>query len=158
MSEKKKYFRILPLLGGLLALLVSFIASIPLGSWMTLSFHILESAGTYYYVWGIVEGGSILEIFTSISVENLIPLIFWIFLVLTAIFGFVGTSFKENPHMIKKLLILGGFIVFIEIAYFTTLYILNLGTYTFGYGFYGLILISILYFISSGLVTDYQKM
>jgi len=157
MVEKKKYFRFLPLLGGVIALMIAFIASIPLGSSVIISFHILESSGIYQYIWGIVESGVIWFGFTSITADNVVPLVLWIFLLVAAICGIIGMSYKENPKSMKKLLLIGGFMVTIEFGYFTTLYFLNFGTYTLGFGYYGLILILFLYFLSAGLVTDYQK-
>ncbi len=157
MTEKKKYFRFLPLLGGIFALLIVFIASIPLGSSINLSFHMLGSSGIYHYVWGIVESDVIWFGYHTISVDNVVPLVLWILLVFAAICGIIGISYKENPKSMKKLLLIGGFVVTLELGYFTTLYFLDYGTYTFGFGYYGLILILFLYFLSAGLITDYQK-
>jgi len=157
MAVKKKYFRFLPLLGGLIALVIAFISLIPIGSTYIFSFHILKSGGIYHYIWGIVENGVSWYEFSSISVENIGPLVFWIFLVFSAICGIIGVSFKENPKTIKKLLLIGGFCVTLEFGYFTTLYFLNFGAYQFGFGYYGLILVLFSYFLSAGLVTEYQK-
>lgn len=157
MADKKKYFRFLPLLGGVIALVIAFISLIPIGSTYVLSFHMLESGGIYHYIWGIVESGVSWYEFSSISAENVGPLVLWIFLVFAAICGIIGMSYKENPKTIKKLLLIGGFSVTLEFGYFTILYFLNFGAYQFGFGYYGLILVSFLYFLSAGLVTDYQK-
>ncbi|MHA1111211.1 MAG: hypothetical protein ACTSRE_08910 [Promethearchaeota archaeon] len=157
MADKKKYFRFLPLLGGSITLLIAFIASIPLGSSVVISFHMLESSGIYHYIWGIVESGVIWFGYTAITADNVVPLVLWIFLLFSAICGIIGMSYKEKPKSLKKLLLIGGFTVTIEFGYFTTLYFLNFGTYTLGFGYYGLIFIMFLYFLSAGLITDYQK-
>ena len=158
MDDKKKYFRFFPLLGGIIALIIAFIASIPLGSTFTISLHMLKSGEIYHYIWGIVEGGIIWFGFTAISIDNLMPLLLWIFFVFSAICGLIGVSYKENPNTSKKLLLIGGFTLSIEFVYFTILFVLNFGTYTLGIGYYGLILIMFLYFLSAGLITEYQKM
>jgi hypothetical protein len=78
-------------------------------------------------------------------------------LLFTAIFGFIGISYKEKPRIVKKLLLLGGFLVSVVLIYFSTVFLINLGTYSFGIGFYGLFIIAFIYFLSAGLVNDYQK-
>ncbi len=75
----------------------------------------------------------------------------------SAICGLIGVSYTENPRTSKKLLLIGGFTVCIEFVYFAILFVLNFGSYTLGIGYYGLILIMFLYFLSAGLVTEYQK-
>ena len=157
MSGKKKYFRFLPLLGGIITLVLSFIASIPFGSTYTLSFHILESNNLHFYIWGIIESGSIWFDFSLFTLDNLIPLLFWIFFAFAGICGLIGISYTENPSSVKKLLLVGGFTISIEFLYFLTLYFLNFGSYSFGPGFYTMIGIILIYFVSAGLVTNYQK-
>ncbi len=157
MSEKKKFFRLLPLLGGLITIVISFIAEIPLGGSISLSFHIMESEGVYMFIWGMVEDGEIWSNFSSFSIDNIIPLILWIALLFSGISGLISASYKENPRTIKKLLLIAGITILIEFAYFTVIFFLNFGTSTLGLGFYCMIVVLLLYFLSAGLVTGYQK-
>lgn len=157
MSEKKRFFRFLPLLGGIITLIISFIASIPLSSTLTLSFHVVEMENIYYYIWGVVENGVVWFDFSQISLDNLIPLVFWIFSLFSAICGIIGTFYTEKPTNIKKILLIAGFTLFIELTYYIIIYSMNFGSMSLGLGFYGLICTVLLYFISSLVMIDYQK-
>ena len=122
-----------------------------------MSFHILETEESYLFVYGIVDGGTIWYGFTSFSINNIVPLILWILLLFSGISGIVGVSYKENPKKIKKLLLIAGLTVLIEGIYFTAIYFLNYGLYTIGLGYYCILVIIFLYFLSAGLITNYQK-
>ena len=157
MEPKRKFIRFLPFFGGLISLVIGFIAHIPIGSLFSMRFHIVELHGIFYYIWGVVEGGNVWFEFVQLSLDNIVPLLLWILLLFSGICGIIGASYKEKPATIKKLLLIGGFTVVLELLYFTVLIFINLGSVALGLGYYGLIIISILYFLSAGLITDYQK-
>jgi hypothetical protein len=156
-SEKKKYFRFLPLLAGIFGLILSFIASIPMGSSLNISFHIVEMENVYFYLWGLVENGAVWFDFSLITLDNLVPLIFWIFCLCSAIFGIIGTFYTEKPSIVKKLLIIAGFSMFVELVYYIIILIIYRGNLTLGIGFYALISMIVIYFVSSLSITEYQK-
>ncbi len=157
MAEKIRYMRFLPFLGGSIALIVSFIASIPLGTSFSLNFRIIYTGSVDLYIWGMVEGGVIWSEFHQFTLDNLIPLTFWIFTLFAGIIGIISVSYKSNPKTIKKLLLLSGFVFFLEFAYFTAIYFIQYGNYSLGLGYPILGVEMILYFLTAGLVTEYRK-
>ncbi|MBN2155381.1 MAG: hypothetical protein JW776_05015 [Candidatus Lokiarchaeota archaeon] len=157
MTEKRRYFRILPLIGGLLGLLFTFMASIPLSSSYSLPLFVMESEGTLFYVWGIVDTNGIWHGFDQICLDNIVPFILWVLFLFISICGIFGTSYNSNPATIKKILLIGGFSAISIFVYFSIIFFLNFGLFILGFGYYGIFLIIAIYFLSAMLITDYKN-
>ncbi len=163
MAEKKKNFRIIPLIGGLLTLYMTFMSVIPLSLiFLTdISLDILQMGDIKLFLWGIIDSGSIMTNFSSINLENIVPFILWILSLLSGIFGIIGSSYDAKPKYMKKLVRFAAFFLILNIIYYIVLFIfwsfIPGSAIRINLGLYFLIIIAIIFIISARKFTDYQE-
>ncbi|MBD3350812.1 MAG: hypothetical protein GF364_04920 [Candidatus Lokiarchaeota archaeon] len=164
-----KGFRILPFVGGILALYVSFFALIPLGlfaplfgtSLTDLSIEILVIDDLYFFIWGITDGVTMATDFSTFTLESLFPMLIWIIMVSAGILGLVGSAYNEDPKKIKKKIKLAALFIIIVIIFYVSLYIFyyldDSSVVIIGFGFYILCLIVPFYILGAHRITDYHE-
>ncbi|MHA1728660.1 MAG: hypothetical protein ACTSWY_07990 [Promethearchaeota archaeon] len=170
----QKYFRKLPLIGGLITLYISFAAVIPISILsslfgfsfgdISLEFFTINGIETLY-LWGILESGPPITIETNFSQfpippDSLIPFIFWIITLISGICGVIGSSYNAKPENMKKLIKISAFFLIFELVYYLSGYFnfYTAGdTVLFGTGFYCIIILIVIFVVSSLRISDYHE-
>ncbi|MHA1339150.1 MAG: hypothetical protein ACTSRZ_05405 [Promethearchaeota archaeon] len=168
-DKKTKGFRKLPFVSGVMMLYISFIAVIPLGAFSSLTSYslsditleILNVDNTKIYIWGPLKNSNPLIDFSMLNFNTILSLLPWIGCVLAAIFCLIGSSYNENPIILKKLLKFASFLLIMILISYVGIYIFWKYTpntvISFGPGF--VVIILSLVILISGIIkmTDYWE-
>lgn len=166
---KRKHFRKLPVFGAILMFILSFFHAIPLDllpldaiyEFPRLTMEILVINGQQYFLWGVMNGSTFQLDFSSVTVETLLSIVIFLCGAGSIICGLIGSSYKERPTTMKKIVKIAMFLALMLLIYYIGVYItmgiLAAETVQIGAGFYVLIATVIIYTIGFAKITPYNE-
>ncbi|MHA1820731.1 MAG: hypothetical protein ACTSU2_09335 [Promethearchaeota archaeon] len=168
-QKKKRYFRKLPLISGLILIYTSFFSTIPLGlstqnpliSLNDIRLYIISVNNIEYYIWGLLENNVAVFTYSELNLENLLSFMLWGMFLFAGIIALIGSAYNEKPVTSKKILKIAIMILISVIIYFILVLIsFALSTHSvikIGWGFYIIILNVIVLIVATINITDYNE-